>query len=123
MTMVSQMPRELYKEFEQLNLGFVAHAEGITIEVEPTLEQEIQKGQLEDAKIQEIKEIIEAGKATDFTEDKYGTMWFRKRICVPDVDHLREKILQKALGLFHPSWQYQDVSGFEGEILVVWHEA
>jgi hypothetical protein len=45
-TMVSQMPRELYKEFEQLNLGFVAHAEGITIEVEPTLEQEIRKGQL-----------------------------------------------------------------------------
>jgi hypothetical protein len=45
-TMVSRMPRELYKEFEQLNLGFVAHAEGITIEVEPTLEQEIRKGQL-----------------------------------------------------------------------------
>jgi hypothetical protein len=40
-TMVSQMPRELYKEFEQLNLGFIAHTEGITMEVEPTLEQEI----------------------------------------------------------------------------------
>jgi hypothetical protein len=37
-TMVSRMSRELYKEFEQLNLGFIAHAEGITIEVEPTLE-------------------------------------------------------------------------------------
>jgi hypothetical protein len=50
-TMVSQMPRELYKEFEQLNLGFIAHTEGITMEVEPTLEQEIRKGQLEDPKI------------------------------------------------------------------------
>jgi hypothetical protein len=50
-TMASRMPRELYKEFEQLNLRFVPHAEGITIEVEPTLEQEIRKGQLEDAKI------------------------------------------------------------------------
>jgi hypothetical protein len=75
-TMVSQMPRELYKEFEQLNLGFIAHTEGITMEVEPTLEQEIWKGQLEDAKIQEIKEMIEAGKAPDFTEDEHGTMWF-----------------------------------------------
>jgi hypothetical protein len=94
--MVSQMPWELYKEFERLNLGFIAHTEGITIEVEPTLEQEIRKGQLEDPKIQEIKEMIEAGKALDFTEDEHGTVWFQKRICVPDVDHIREKILQEA---------------------------
>jgi hypothetical protein len=94
--MVSQMPWELYKEFEQLNLKFVAHKEGITMEVEPTLEQEIRKGQLEDAKVQEIKEMIGAGKAPDLTEDEHGTVWFRKRICVPNVDHLREKILQEA---------------------------
>jgi hypothetical protein len=43
-TMVSQIPRELYEEFERLNLGFIAHSEGVTIEVEPTLEQEIRKG-------------------------------------------------------------------------------
>jgi hypothetical protein len=43
-TMASRMPRKLYKEFEQLKLGFVAHAEGITMEVELTLEQEIRKG-------------------------------------------------------------------------------
>jgi hypothetical protein len=39
--MVSQMPQELGKEFERLNLGFIAHTEGITIEVEPTLKQDI----------------------------------------------------------------------------------
>jgi len=75
-TLVSQMPQELYKAFEQLNLGFVAHTEGITIEVEPTLEQEMRKGQLEDDKIKEIKELIEAGKAPDFTEDEQGIVWF-----------------------------------------------
>ena len=52
---VSQMPQELCWDFEKLNLGFVGHTEGITIEVEPTLEQEIRKGQLEDDKIKEIK--------------------------------------------------------------------
>jgi hypothetical protein len=113
-TMVSRMPRELYKEFEQLNLGFVAHTEGITMEVEPTLEKEIRNGQLEDPKIQEIKEMIEAGKAPDFTEYEHGTMWFRKRICVPDVDHLHEKILQEAHdsdNSIHPgsSKMYHDV--------------
>jgi hypothetical protein len=68
--MVSQMPWELYEEFERLNLGFVAQTEGITLEVEPTLEQEIRKGQLEDPKIREIREMIEAGKAPYFTEDE-----------------------------------------------------
>jgi len=92
----SQMPQELCWEFEKLNLGFVAHTEGITIEVEPTLEQEIRKGQLEDAKIKEIKELMVIGKAPEFTEDEHGTIWFRKRICVPDVEHLHEMILKEA---------------------------
>jgi hypothetical protein len=112
--MVSQMPQELCEEFERLNLGFVAHTEGITIKVEPTLEQEIQKGQLEDPKIQEIREMIEAGKAPNFTEDGQGTVWFRKRTCVPDVDHLREKIIKEAHDSaysIHPSStkMYQDL--------------
>jgi hypothetical protein len=41
---VTQLPNELAEDFEKLNLGIVAHTEGITIEVEPTLEQEIRKG-------------------------------------------------------------------------------
>jgi hypothetical protein len=40
--------------------------------------------------------MIEEGKAPDFTEDEPGTVWFRKRICVPYVDNLHEKILQEA---------------------------
>ena len=101
----SQMPQELCWEFEKLNLGFIAHTEGITIEVEPTLEQEIRKGQFEDARIKEIKELMEIGKAPEFTEDEHGTIWFRKRICVPDVEHLREMILKEAHDsayLIHP---------------------
>jgi hypothetical protein len=39
-------------------MGIVAHNEGITIEVEPALEQEIRKGQISDAKIQEIKDLM-----------------------------------------------------------------
>jgi hypothetical protein len=43
-----------------------------------------------------MKEMIEIGKAPDFIEGEHGTVWFRKWICVLDVDHLREKILQEA---------------------------
>jgi hypothetical protein len=37
--------------------------------------------------------MIKAGKIPNITEDEHGIVWFRKRICVPDVDHLHEKIL------------------------------
>jgi hypothetical protein len=47
---------EFCKEFERPNLGWVSNTEVITMEVDSTLEQDIQKGQCEDAKIQEIKE-------------------------------------------------------------------
>jgi hypothetical protein len=40
--------------------------------------------------------MIEASKAPDFTNDEQGTVWFWKRICVPDVDQICEKILQEA---------------------------
>jgi hypothetical protein len=39
--MATQLPDELVGEFDRLNLRIVAHADGVTIEVEPTLEQDI----------------------------------------------------------------------------------
>jgi hypothetical protein len=74
----------------------VAQTEGVTLEVESVLEQEIRKGQLEDIEIKEIRETMEKGKAPDFTEDDEGTIWFRNRICVPDVGDLRKTILREA---------------------------
>jgi phage regulator Rha-like protein len=41
MAMIIQFTCELVKEFERLNLKAVAHAEGVTLEVQSTLEQEI----------------------------------------------------------------------------------
>jgi hypothetical protein len=56
----------------------------------------IQKGQLEDAKIQEIKEQIKEEKAPGFSVDEQGTLWYKKHLCVPDVKEIRELILYKA---------------------------
>jgi hypothetical protein len=72
----------LAEEFDMLDLGIVAHAEGVTIEVEPTLEQEIQKGQIGDAKIQEIKDLMAEGRGPDFMKDEQDTIWFKNKICV-----------------------------------------
>jgi hypothetical protein len=95
-TIVAQLPDGLVEDFKWLNLGIVAHTKGITIEVEPTLEQEIRKGQIGDAKIQEIKDLMAEGRGPDFTEHEQGTIWFKNRICVPEIDSLHETILKEA---------------------------
>jgi hypothetical protein len=95
-TIVAQLPDEIVEDSRRLNLGIVAHNEGVTIEVEPTLEQEIRKGQIGDAKIQEIKDLITKGRGPKFTKDEQGTMWFKDGICVPDIESLRETILKEA---------------------------
>jgi hypothetical protein len=76
---------EFCKEFEKLNLGWVSNTEVITMEVDSTLEQ---KGQLEDAKIQETKEQIKEEKSPRFSADEQGPLWYKKRLCVPDVKEI-----------------------------------
>jgi hypothetical protein len=95
-TIVAQLPDKIVEDFRRLNLGIVAHTEGVTIEVEPTLEQEIHKGQNGDAKIQEIKDLITEGRGLEFTDVEQGTVWFKDWICVPEIDSLRETILKEA---------------------------
>jgi hypothetical protein len=45
---------------------------------------------------------------------KQGTIWFKKRICVPEIEHLRQLILREAHDLaysIHPrsTKMYQDL--------------
>ena len=51
------MPYELAKEFDRLSLGFLNNTERVTIELEPTLEQDIRNGQKDDEKINEIRQL------------------------------------------------------------------
>jgi hypothetical protein len=84
------------KKFEKLNLGWVSNTEVISMEVGSTLEHDIQKGQLEDTKIQEIKEQIKEEKAPGFSVDEQGTLWYKKRLCVLEIKEIRELILCEA---------------------------
>jgi hypothetical protein len=52
----------------------------VTIELEPTLEQDIRKGQKDDEKINEIWQLIIDGKGKDFPMD-IGVVWFKDRLC------------------------------------------
>jgi hypothetical protein len=90
------MSFELAKEFDRLSLGFVNNTQRVTVELEPTLEQDIKKGQREDEKINEIRQLIIDGKGLDFCEDAEGVIWFKDRLCVPDIKSIRELILKEA---------------------------
>jgi hypothetical protein len=72
------MPLELCVEFDKVNLRIVANMEVIEMEVGSTLLQEIQKGQLEDEKIHEIKCNIKEEKLLEFTKDDQGILWYKK---------------------------------------------
>ncbi|WVZ63654.1 hypothetical protein U9M48_013268 [Paspalum notatum var. saurae] len=91
-----QMPHELCEEFERLSLGFLHHTTAAAFEAEPTLEQEIWEHQKHDEKLQEIRELLKIGKAPNFREDEQGTLWYKNRICVPNVDSIRKIILSEA---------------------------
>jgi hypothetical protein len=53
-TFARRMQPEQWKEIGYLNLGMVNEAK-VTMEVEPTLEAKIREGQVEDAKLKEIR--------------------------------------------------------------------
>ncbi|WVZ81418.1 LOW QUALITY PROTEIN: hypothetical protein U9M48_028798 [Paspalum notatum var. saurae] len=71
-------------------------ADALSEKNEPTLEQEIRNHRKTDEKIQEIREQIKLGKAPHFREDEQGTVWYKNRICVPDVDSIKKLILGEA---------------------------
>jgi hypothetical protein len=91
---VMPMANELCAEIEHLNLSIAINA--VELMIEPVLEQEIHKGQLIDDKIKEIVGNIPKGKTPRFHLDDKGTLWFGKRLCVPEDKAIREVILREA---------------------------
>jgi hypothetical protein len=55
----------------------------------------VRKGHVEDEKIQQIKRNIMKEKSPSFSEDENGVLWYKGRICVPNVGELKDKILHE----------------------------
>nr|CAE05379.1 OSJNBa0022F16.3 [Oryza sativa Japonica Group] len=109
-----QLPLELCKEFERLNLGIVSRGFVAALEAKPTLIDQVREAQINDPDIQEIKKNMRRGKAIGFLKDEQGTVWLGERICVPDNKDLKDAILKKAhdtLYSIHPgsTKMYQDL--------------
>jgi hypothetical protein len=66
------------------------------MKVGSSLLKEIQRGQLKDEKVQEIKHNIKKKKSPSFSKDDESVLWYKGKICVPNVKELKEKILREA---------------------------
>jgi hypothetical protein len=93
---VDRMPFELCEEFGKLNLRIVANTEAMEMEIGSNLLQEIWKGQVEDEKNREIKRNIKEEKSPGFSEVEEGVLWYKGRICVPNIKEFKDKILCEA---------------------------
>jgi hypothetical protein len=96
MMVAHPMSYELAKEFDRLSLIFLNSMRGVIVELEPTLEREIKEAQKNDEKINEIRQLILEGRGKNFWEDVEGVVWFKDRLCVPNVQSIRELILKEA---------------------------
>jgi hypothetical protein len=70
--------------------------EVVEMEVCFSLLQEIHKGQVEYEKLQEIKHNIKEEKSPGFMKDDQVVLWYKGRICVPNIKELKDKILREA---------------------------
>jgi hypothetical protein len=93
---VETMPLDLCDELDKLNWRSTVNTRVVAIEIDSTLSQDICKGQTENEKLQEIKRNIAKGKSPGFAEYDQGVLWYRRRICVPNDNGIKNIIPQEA---------------------------
>ncbi|KAK1667501.1 hypothetical protein QYE76_055660 [Lolium multiflorum] len=94
---------ELRKEISQAQIQLwekEAHEElsalQVADELNVNLKNEIMMGQLDDPFIVEEMRRIDEGRPSEFHRGESGSLWFQKRICVPDIAEIKEVILREA---------------------------
>jgi hypothetical protein len=90
------LPKDLCKDLRDLSLEVVPQGYVASLVVQPTLMDRIRQAQKGDKEIEKIKENMRKDKAKSFSEDEQGTIWFERRICVPDDPDIRRLIFREA---------------------------
>ena len=66
------------------------------LRVIPDLKQMIVNSHKDDAKLQEIMQLVNTRDKTDYAIDESGGLLYKSRLCVPKVMDLRKKILYES---------------------------
>jgi ribonuclease HI len=94
--MVQEEQPTLYEEMERMSLEIVEKGQLNELRVKYTLEDQIRQAQEGCPEIEEVKSLMERGKAADYRLDDQGTLWLKDRICVPWSKDIRDSILKEA---------------------------
>ena len=66
------------------------------LRVIPDLKQMIVNAHKDDAKLQEIVQLVSTGDKVDYVIDESGGLLYKNRLCVPNDMDLRKKILYES---------------------------
>jgi hypothetical protein len=104
----------LYQEFEEFGLELVSHGFLATLEVKPTLRDQIKEAQKDHESIEGIKRRMDKEEVAGFSVDGEGILWYNGRLCVPTIPELKNLIMEEAHNTpysIHPggSKMYQDL--------------
>jgi hypothetical protein len=94
--MLMQAQPPLHEEFAWLNLEVVPTDFLSNLEIKPSLEEQIKEAQKQNSDITLIKQNIASGDANCFSLDHQDTVYFGKRLVVPNHRDLKEQILKEA---------------------------
>ncbi|GJU49636.1 reverse transcriptase [Tanacetum coccineum] len=67
-----------------------------SMRIESNLMLQIKEAQRDDGELWAIVQNVEDGKHTEFSVDDDGVVWFEDRLCVPNDQTLREKVMTEA---------------------------
>ncbi|GJV10959.1 retrotransposon protein, putative, ty3-gypsy subclass [Tanacetum coccineum] len=82
---------------ELVKIGMIACFDSIILHDLESLDVELcVRAQRDDGELWAIVQNVEDGKHTEFSVDDDGVVWFEDRLCVPNDQALREKVMTEA---------------------------
>ncbi|GJY49266.1 retrotransposon protein, putative, ty3-gypsy subclass [Tanacetum coccineum] len=89
----------ILRDLERLDVELCVRGSGgywASMRIESNLMLQIKEAQRDDGELWAIVQNVEDGKHTEFSVDDDGVVWFEDRLCVPNDQTLREKVMTEA---------------------------
>ncbi|GJR96413.1 putative nucleotidyltransferase, ribonuclease H [Tanacetum coccineum] len=97
--MIACFDSMILHDLERLDVELCVRGSGgywASMRIESNLMLQIKEAQRDDGELWAIVQNVEDGKHTEFSVDDDGVVWFEDRLCVPNDQALREKVMTKA---------------------------
>ncbi|GJX31528.1 putative nucleotidyltransferase, ribonuclease H [Tanacetum coccineum] len=97
--MIACFDSRILHDLERLDVELCVRGSGgywASMRIESNLMLQIKEAQRDDGELWAIVQNVEDGKHTEFSVDDDGVVWFEDRLCVPNDQALREKVMTEA---------------------------